>query len=97
MSRMIELPYDTPKSKAWVDAFKGEGAYYTLKNLVMYHDCDIIIEGLRVIHGNTAMNYLHEKLIEYRGEGWRMFALMKKVINDNNFNFTKRMVELGVK
>lgn len=83
MNQMIDLPYDTPKSKAWVDAFKGEGAYYTLKNLVMYHDCDIIIEGLRVIHGNTAMNYLHEKLIEYRGEGWRMFALMKKVIDDN--------------
>lgn len=25
------------------------------------------------------------------GEGWRMFAFMKKVIADNNFDFTKAM------
>ena len=31
----VKLPYSTPKSKAWVDAYKGEGAYYTLKNLIM--------------------------------------------------------------
>jgi hypothetical protein len=37
----VKLPYNTPKSKAWVDAYKGEGAYYTLKNLVMFHDCVI--------------------------------------------------------
>ena len=34
-------------------------------------------------------------LDEYKGEGWRMFALMKKVIDDNNFDFNKRMAELG--
>jgi hypothetical protein len=32
---------------------------------------------------------------EYKGDGWRMFALMKKVIEDNNFDFHKRMIELG--
>lgn len=96
---MIKLPYDTAKSKVWIDAFKGAGAYYTMKNLVMYHDCEI--KGadvpMGVVRSIAAVRYLTGKLDEYQGEGWRMFALMKKVIADNNFDFDKRMEELGVK
>lgn len=94
MSEMIDLPYNTPKSKAWIDAFKGEGAYYTLKNLVMYHDCKIEYT-FEVLRGSAAMQELKYKLNEYQGEGWRMFALMKKVISDNNFDFNKRMAEIN--
>lgn len=96
MNRMIALPYNTPKSKAWIDAFKGEGAYYTLKNLVMYHNCAIETD-YTILRKGMAMQELKNRLDTYQGEGWRMFALMKKVIKDNNFDFTKRMVELGVK
>lgn len=105
MKDMIKLPYETPKSKAWIDAYKGEGAYYTLKNLVMFHDCAISVEEYNPFHrtttvrqnkGPAAMDTLRHKLYEYQGEGWRMFALMKKVISDNNFSFKERMHELGV-
>jgi len=96
MKDMIKLPYETRKSKAWVDAFKGEGAYYTLKNLVMYHDC-VIKDNNGTLTNYGSMQELKYKLNEYRGEGWRMFALMKKVIKDNNFNYANRMHELGVK
>jgi hypothetical protein len=41
-----------------------------------------------------AVKHLNEKLVEYQGEGYRMFALMKKVIYDNGFNFDKRMKEI---
>lgn len=93
MRSYIKLPYDTPKSKAWIDAYKGAGAYYTLKNLIMFHDCKILAryEFYTTIE---SMNVLKQKLDEYRGEGWRMFALMKKVIEDNNFNFNARMEEI---
>lgn len=92
MSKMIHLPYDTPKSKAWIDAYKGAGAFYTLKNLIMFHDCKIYHR--EVLSGITAVNFLNAKLVEYQGEGWRMFALMKKVIADNNFSFADRMREI---
>ena len=84
----IKLPYETPKSKVWVDTFKGEGAYYTLKNLVMYHHCLFYNDIHYPMYGNTTghMNFLKSKLTEYQGEGWRMFALMNKVIEDNNIN-----------
>ena len=99
MKDMIKLPYDTPKSKIWIDAYKGEGAYYTLKNLIMFHDCTIFTGPSNVItyrrfNGTEAVRYLNNMLYEYKGEGWRMFALMKKVIADNNFNFNERMKEI---
>ena len=95
MKDMVKLPYNTTKSKAWIDAYKGEGAYYTLKNLIMFHDCKI--EARYCFYTTEeSMKILGNKLEEYKGQGWRMFALMKKVIEDNNFDFNKRMEELGV-
>ena len=95
MRSYIKLPYDTPKSKVWIDTYKGEGAYYTLKNLVMFHNCGIEeLYGCPMIYGVNAVKYLERKLDAYKGEGWRMFALMKKVIKDNDFNFKARMEEI---
>lgn len=93
MNKMITVPYYTTKSKDWVDAYKGEGAFYTLKNLIMFHGCGIMV-GYNMVYGTEAVKVLNEKLYEYKGEGWRMFALMKKVIADNNFDFRKRMSEI---
>jgi hypothetical protein len=93
MSKMITVPYYTTKSKDWIDAYKGEGAFYTLKNLVMFHGCGIEV-GYKMVYGTEAVKILNERLYEYKGEGWRMFALMKKVIADNNFDFQKRMNEI---
>lgn len=93
MYDMISIPYDTPKSKTWIDAYKGEGAFYTLKNLVMFHGCGIVVDG-HTVFGAAAVSILNKRLKEYKGEGWRMFALMKKVIKDNNFDFHKRMNEI---
>ena len=87
MKDMVKLPRETRKSSAWMDAFKGEGAYYTLKNLVMFHECMIRVLGTcKAIDGIDAVRYIEDKLDEYKGEGWRMFALMKKVISDNGIN-----------
>lgn len=93
MNKMIALPYKTSKSKAWIDAYKGEGAFYTLKNLVMFHGCGINVNG-HMVYGSAATSVLNRRLNEYMGEGWRMFALMKKVIDDNGFDFKARMAEI---
>ena len=94
MKKMVPVSYNTPKSKAWIDAYKGEGAFYTLKNLVMFHGCGIKVSAYDVRYGMNAVAFLNEKLSEYKGEGWRMFVLMKKVIADNNFDFKARMAEI---
>ena len=94
MSNHVKLPFDTCKSKEWIDAYKGEGAFYTLKNLVMFHNCGIKVDKFDVKFGTKAMNILNEKLVEYKGEGWRMFALMKKVIADNGINTSTYIAEI---
>ena len=93
MRNMIAVPYKTPKSKSWIDAYKGEGAFYTLKNLVMFHGCGINVNG-HMVYGAPAVSVLNKRLNEYKGEGWRMFALMKKVIADNNINTKTHIAEV---
>lgn len=90
-----KLPKDTPKCAAWKDAYKGAGSYYTLLNLVRFHGCGIYHDEYKfTLRGESACKYIEEKRMEYQDEYWRMFALLKKVINDNNFNFHNRMKEI---
>ena len=40
--RRIRLPWGTPQSKAWMDAYKGAGAFFTMQNLIAFprlHGC----------------------------------------------------------
>ena len=98
MKGYIKLPWDTKKCKVWKDAYKGAGAFYTLKNMIMYHKCYVANPESKYIisfmNREDSLKWIQNKRIEYKGEYWRMFALMKKVIEDNNFDFDKRMKEL---
>lgn len=102
---MIRLPYNTPKCKEWIDAFKGAGAYYTLLNLTRFHQCKIVDEQrgtfwnspcqvVTYAAGVEASNFVKSKLNTYKGEGWRYMAMLKKCIADNEFDFSKRMKEV---
>lgn len=90
-----KLPKDTPKCAVWKDAYKGAGSYYTLLNLVKFHECGIYHDKYgSTLRGESACKYIEEKRIEYQSEYWRLFALLKKVIKDNDFNFHDRMKEI---
>ena len=94
MKDMIKLPYDTAKGKAWIDAYKGSGAFYTMKNLLMFHNCFVVDDNGNKLYGTRAVDFVSSKLDEYQGEYYRMFAMMNKLIADNNFNFKARMAEI---
>ena len=89
--------YLTPQSCAFIDAYKGEGAFYALKNLILFHGCKVYLDEGRVLEKYEAMAYVNHLADEYKGEGWRLFGFMKKVISDNRFDFKARMRKLGVK
>lgn len=88
---MIKLPYDTKKSKTWVDAFQKEGAYYTLKNLVLFHDVNLYYDRTFYDAGDSSMVALREIVKDY--EGYQMNALLKKTIEMNNFDFARSIAE----
>lgn len=83
---MIKLPYHTRKSKTWVNAFQRAGAYYTLKNLIMFHDVKIYAKGVRQ-NQNESMYLLKNVAAVY--EGYQLNGLLKETIKLNNFNFKK--------
>ena len=84
------------KSKAWMDAFKGAGAFYTLDNLLRWHSCTIRDEDTnKVYSGDHALKYLRDttKKMDHN-EYYKLYAIMKRVVEENNFNFSKRMKEI---
>ena len=91
---MYRLPNETPKCKEWKDAFKGEGSYYTLMNLIKFHGCRIPGVKGNMMSLNDSLADVESAVDCYRGVYYRLFAYMKRVIESNNFDFNKRMKEL---
>lgn len=91
--KKYRLPDNTPKCKEWKNAFKGAGAYYTLMNLVKFHKCNIYTDH-GILSGLRAVEYVNDRSREYHGEYYRLFALLKKVIADNRFDFGLAMKEI---
>lgn len=87
---VYRLPATTVKCRKWKDAFKGAGSYYTLMNLVRFHNCKIYV-GSSMLYGMNAVRYVEEAADFYEGSYYKLFALLKKVISDNEFDFTFAM------
>lgn len=95
--QLIKLPFETPKAYAWKDAFKGAGAYYTLKNMIMFHNVKIG-EGVEsknykfllfrtFLSTEASLTFIKDRLGKY--EGYQYFALLKQTIADNDFDFER--------
>lgn len=90
---MIKLPDYTHKSKAWRNAYQASGAYYTLKNMIMYHNCILpVYENGDKCTGMVAVQQLKSFIGKYKG--FQFHALLKSTIELNKFNFEQRMEEL---
>lgn len=91
-SRQVKIPRNAKKCKAWKEAFKGSGAYYTVVNLILYH-------GVRVYNSwddefynkNESLRYVGRELEKYYFEGniWKMHYFMKKLLGDNDFDINE--------
>ncbi len=79
-----ERIYNVPSH--FMDAYKASGAYYTLKNLVLFHKCYLTnYQTDELLLGTEAFDYLKTYLDSMTyGEGYRLYALMKKCLKDNN-------------
>ena len=78
-----KLPYDTTKCAEWKDAFKGAGAFYTLQNLVRFHN--VVLDGYSNKYDSERR--LYELLNgEFKNEVWRFHNLLVDTIAYNNFD-----------
>jgi hypothetical protein len=93
-ANMYRLPNETPKCKEWKDAFKGEGSYYTLMNLIKFHGCRVPGVKGNMLSMKDSLADVENAVDQYRGLYYKLFAYMKYVIKANDFDFNKRMKEL---
>lgn len=88
----IKMSHDIPQSKAWVDAYKGSGAYFTMQNLIRFHNCTAINDAGKRLNKYHSLAFISAKAEEYKnGEGWRLLAVLKKMLSDNNIDIKKKM------
>jgi hypothetical protein len=78
----------------WKDAYKGMGAYATMQNLLRFHGCAF----------PNANEFYHARLSDLQmlenatktyadGEGWRLFGLMKQMLEQNGIDIEAKMKE----
>lgn len=75
-----------------MDAYKGAGAFFTMQNLIRFHSCTAVNDRGRRLDKYQSLAFLSAKAEEYKnGEGWRLLAVLKKMLADNNINIKKKM------
>lgn len=81
----IPLPKTYQKSKKWIDAFKGAGAYYSMMNLSQHSDLKIRnYKTGTILNKYEARCYLEDMV--GKATGYELYGQFKQMLEDNNFN-----------
>lgn len=88
------MHWEAPQSAAWLDAYKGSGAFFTMQNMIRFHNCVIIDDNGKTLSKNTSLAFLNKKAKLYENrEGWRLIGLLKKMLDDNNIDVAAKISE----
>ena len=92
--RRIKMHWDIPQNAAWLDAYKGSGAFFTMQNMIRFHNCVIIDDNGKTLSKNASLAFLNKKAKLYENrEGWRLIGMLKKTLDDNNIDVVAKMKE----
>lgn len=84
-----------PKPNAWKNAFKGAGAYYTMDNMIKFHNCHWMLKShYLMLPLSASLAELEKAVEETKGEYYRLYAMMCDFVAYNHFDFDKRMKEI---
>ncbi len=76
---------------AWKDAYKGSGAFFTMQNLIRFHGCKFPTNNVFFTGHMTPLGMLDAAANAYRKEGWRLFGLMKQMLEENGVDIEAKM------
>ena len=86
----VHMKWETKMSKSFVDAYKAAGAFYTMKNLIMFHGCKFRENG-RFVSKARSLQILTKHSKDYND--WRLLGIMKDFIEDNGISIEGKIAE----
>ena len=86
------LEWNTKQADAFINAYKGSGAYYTMRNLIMFHGARFWKNGRKMSEANS-LKELESKAKLYDEQGWRMLGVLKKLIIENDIDIHGKINE----
>ena len=86
----VHMKWETKMSKSFVDAYKAAGAFYTMKNLIMFHGCKFREKG-RFVSKARSLQILTKNSKDYND--WRLLGIMKDFIEDNGISIEGKIAE----
>lgn len=85
---------DYKQCAAWKDAYRGMGAYAVMQNLLRFHGCTFPKGNDFYKYGHSGLDMLEDAARAYQnGEGWRLFGLMKQMMEENRIDIDAKMRE----
>lgn len=82
------LLWQQKQSPAFINAYKGSGAYFTMRNLVLFHSARF--NGL---DEQQSLALIEKKACEYNSESWRLMGVMKRLIKESNISIIGKISE----
>ena len=80
-------------SKTFVNAYKGSGAYFTMRNLIMFHGAKF-----KGMSKEQSLHHVDTEAISFTGiEEWQMVGLMKRLISDSGISIQGKIDEWRTK
>lgn len=86
----VHMKWETKMSKSFVDAYKAAGAFYTMKNLIMFHGCKFREKG-KFTSMARSLQILTKHSKDYND--WRLLGIMKDFIEDNGISIEGKIAE----
>lgn len=86
------LECNTKQADAFIDAYKGSGSYYTMRNLIMFHGARFL-KGGRKMSEAASLKELESKAKSYDGQGWRMLGVLKQLIKESGIDIQGKINE----
>ena len=86
------LEWNTKQADAFINAYKGSGAYYTMRNLIMFHGARFLKGGRKMSEANS-LKELESKAKSYDAQGWRMLGVLKQLIKESNIDIQGKINE----
>lgn len=91
-----KLPWATKQSDAFINAYKGSGAYFTMRNLIMFHGARFVEDGEKLSQ-ELSLKQVERYAVEYKKDGWKMLGVLKELIQVSGISIDKKIDEWRLK